>query len=141
MSPAALTDAAVHRMIRRILTAPSTTSDSLLVLADGLDEASRWTEQSDAAGFLADHAAALRVMAPCFADRTPAAPPAAVTPLEAARILIQHTRPSAGDLAALLADTREYSPMYALLGLLLSAAKFEADAAEARRRETAEAGA
>jgi hypothetical protein len=126
MSEATLTDAAVHRMIRRILTAPSTTSDSLLVLAEGLDEASRWTDQNDAATFLADHAAALRKLAPCFADRTPFCARAAMKPLDAARILIRHHKPTEGEVANAFTAAPEETPLNALLGDLLTAAELEA---------------
>lgn len=131
MNPSTLTDAAVHRMIRRILTAPSTTSDSLLALADGLDEAAAWTDRNDAAAFLADHAAALRKLAPCFADRMPrATAPAAITPLEAARLLVRNHGATTRQIADAFADTAEHSPLWAILGLLLTAAETDADAAE-----------
>lgn len=124
MSAPALTDAAVHRLIRRILTAPSTTSDSLLVLADGLDDAAKWTDRHDAAVMLAGHASALRKLAPCFADRPPPAAPE-ITPIQAARILVRTHRPHPMLLAEKLAFFGEDTPLGRLLADVLAAAEIE----------------
>lgn len=124
MSAPPLTDAAVHRMIRRILTAHGTNSDSVLALADGLAEAAAWTDRNDAAAFLADHAAALRKLAPCFADRPRG------TPLEAALMLASHHGLTEADVAPLLERVRDGSPLAAILHALLTAAETIRDAAE-----------
>lgn len=78
-----LTDAAVNRMIRRILSSPNTGSDALLVFADGLDEAAAHTQAADQAALLAEHARNLRTMAPYFQPAPAASPPAAEDPARA----------------------------------------------------------
>lgn len=83
MNAPILTDAAVTRLIRRILAAPATISDTLLVLADGLHEAASHTAESDAAAMLTTHAANLRHMAPYFTHRTAPAPPPCIDPARA----------------------------------------------------------
>lgn len=88
MNAPILTDAAVTRMIRRILAAPTTISDTLLVIADGLEEAVSHTAEADAAAMLTLHAANLRHMAPYFAQKAQPAPPPCIDPARA--LLLQH---------------------------------------------------
>lgn len=64
MSGATLTDILVARMIRRILANPSTTTDTLLIFADALDEAATASNDATAAAILSSHATDLRELAP-----------------------------------------------------------------------------
>lgn len=68
MSPHALTDAAITRMIRRMLTSIGTCSDTLLILADGLEDAATQTAEAEAATMLRAHAKNLRHIAPYMAQ-------------------------------------------------------------------------
>jgi hypothetical protein len=68
MSAAALTDAAITRMIRHILTSSATCSDTLLLVADGLEDAAAHVAEGDAATYLRGHAENLRRIAPYMAE-------------------------------------------------------------------------
>ena len=68
MTPTALTDAAITRLIRRMLVSRTTTSDTLLVVADGLDDAAAHAHTAEASAMLRAHAATLRGLAPYMAD-------------------------------------------------------------------------
>jgi len=64
MTGTTLTDIVVARMIRRILANPSTTTDTLLIFADALDEAATASNDATAAAILRGHATDLRELAP-----------------------------------------------------------------------------
>jgi hypothetical protein len=69
------TDAALHRMIKRVLTTKGTTSDHLLILADWMDEAAAATPNTLAAvAILNRRAAELRHLAPMLAEPAPPDP-------------------------------------------------------------------
>ena len=71
MNAGTTTDAALHRLISRLMTTPSTTSDHLLILADALDEAAAATMAVSEAATFSRRAAELRQMAPRFAEGNP----------------------------------------------------------------------
>lgn len=125
MNAAAFTDATLTRVIRRTIAMPGTCSDSLLAVADALTEAAR-SAHADGADILHSHADDLRRFARYFADAAPAPAAPALTTQEAARALVREFKPSEGALAAAFHAAAEYSPMHAMLGLLLTAAEVEA---------------
>jgi hypothetical protein len=140
MSGVTFTDAALTSVIRRIIVMPGMCSDGLLAMADAISEAAR-SAHTEGQAIMRSHADDLRRFARYFADAPQPAParPAAPTPLEAALILIRAFKPSEGAVAAIFNTCEEYSPMYAMLGLLLTAAEQERDAAEARQAARASA--
>ncbi|MBS7789251.1 hypothetical protein KTR66_04560 [Roseococcus sp. SDR] len=65
-------DARLHRLIKRILTTPGTTSEHLLILADWMDEAAEATNSGAEIIILTRRAAELRnTLAPMLAEPTP----------------------------------------------------------------------
>ena len=119
MSAPTLTDAAVTRMIRRVLIAPRLSSDGLLILADGLAEAAFWTDDMAAAAMLTGHVQNLRTLAPYFAEPDPLAS-GTPNPLEAARIVVRHHGLTTSDLnTALSLNPR----LDAVVGALFDAAE------------------
>jgi hypothetical protein len=117
MSPT-LTDAAVHRMIRRVLAHPATCSDTILVLADGLTEAAAWTRSMPTADALRGHAEHLRALAHCFADREVDAPAPAPDP---ALALVTKHGVTVHQIIQRQFGLSLKSPMHALLAELLRA--------------------
>jgi hypothetical protein len=72
MSAAIATDAALHRLIKRMLTTSGTTSEHLLVLADWLTEAAAATTDNTEAAILTRRAGDLRnTLAPLLAEPGP----------------------------------------------------------------------
>lgn len=70
MTPAQ-TDAILHRLIKRVLTARGTTSEHLLILADWLDEAADASTNAGEATYLNNRAKELRQLAPMLAEPAP----------------------------------------------------------------------
>jgi hypothetical protein len=67
MTPAQ-TDAMLHRLIKRVLTTPGTTSEHLLILADWMDEAAAAVLHAGEATNLTLRAKELRQLAPMLAE-------------------------------------------------------------------------
>lgn len=65
---AAQTDAILHRLIKRVLTTPGTTSEHLLILADWMDEAAAASTNAGESVYLSNRAQELRQLAPMLAE-------------------------------------------------------------------------